>query len=547
GSLAMPSIRGFSGRQILVVVDDVPQLPDYTGDVDLSRFPLDNVDRIEILRGGASAVYGPNAEGGVIQIITKRPISAVDVLAASDVGSFDTLHNRVRVGSQQGPVEAQASASRDLSDGFQQNSSYRNTNLAGFFAYDAKKLGKLSYSIEGAKGSIGLPSGTPVPIGDWDGELERQANDLTAYQTETNRNNRLQYLNRIRGIDLTARVANNVKDLDTFQFGAETMTRTEGRNAFGKLECPGRGALGYEFYQNRLDSNVYGVYRTNAWGTFYEAYFIRNAWLKFTPGIRYDRDNSYGESWSPRVELVVTPGEMWKMSASANRSFHAPTLADQFNPYVPSEFQPGHLNPEITWSYNLGATVKPMPGLETTVNLFHTETKDRIALKPVEVSTSVTYYPAFNLNRAFTRGVEAALSYAYKGVRQKLAYSYLQAEGENAENGNFDFRSLAFCPKHKIDYRADVRLPRQSGLTFDVHYVYKQWSAIGETGVEIPDYVVANIKATKKIGWLDLFVACSNLLDRHYAENADSFNGYFPQPGRTFSGGVTVHFWMAGQ
>lgn len=532
GSLASPSIRGYSSKQVLIVVDDVPQIPDLTGNVDLSRIPLDNVDRIEILRGGASAVYGPNAEGGVIHIITKRPITAVDVQAASEAGSYGTYHNRVQVGTDQGPVQAQVTGSRDLSDGFQQNSSDRNTDLSGFFAYDAKALGKLSYNIEGSKGTVGLPSGTPAPISDWNGDLERQANSLTDHSTETDRRNQIQYTNKLGPLDLTTRLANNVKDLDAFQFGSETLIRTEGRNAYTKVEIPGNGALGYEYYQRRLDSNVYGEHRDDAWGAFYEADFIHNEWLNLTPGVRYDEDNAYGESWSPRLQLVAKPSDLWKVSASAARSFQAPTFADLYNPFAPL---PANLKPEITWSYDLGAAVKPAPGLETSMTLFYTDTRDRI-------TTDANHnFVAVNLDKAYSEGAEAEAEYAYKMIRQKISYTYLHAEGKDAST-NYDYSTLAFSPKHKIDYRVDVSLPWKTQTTFDVLYLHRQWTGMGETGVEIPGYTVANFRLSKTIGYAELFVACNNLFDRHYAETADAFNGYFPQPGRNYLGGMTVRF-----
>src|SRR6185437_11915511 len=456
GSLQTPMIRGFFPQQVLVVIDDVPQAPDLTGTVDLSRIPLDNVDRIEILRGSASAVYGPNAEGGVIHIITKRPTHAVDVQATSEAGSFHTYNNRIQAGTSQGAVQAQVTASRDLSDGFQQNSSYRNTDLTGFLAYDAKAWGKLAYTVEGAKGTLGLPSGTPVPISDWNGELERQANDLNAKEVETDRNNRLQYANRIGALDLTARAANNVEDLDAFQFGSETRVRTEGRNAFGKVELPGTGAAGYELYQRRLDSNVFGVHRGDAWGSFVEAYLIQKDWLHLTPGIRFDRDNTYGSSWSPRLQLVVKPGDIWKISASVARSFQAPTFSDLYDPFVPVQFQPSTLNPEITWSYDLGLAVKPAAGLDASVSVFYTDTRDRIALNPDEG------FAAFNLDRAYSRGVETQLAYDVKALRQTISYSYLDARGKTAGTG---YRTLQFTPKHKIAYRADARLPWQTTAT----------------------------------------------------------------------------------
>src|SRR5208282_859461 len=176
GSQALPSIRGFSSQQVLVVIDDVPQSPDLTGNVDLSRIPLDNVDRIEILRGGASAVYGPNAEGGVIHIITKAPKHELEAQYSGTVGSFGTYTNQLLAGTQVGPVQAQVTGSRDLSNGFQQNAYYHNTNLTGLLAYDGGPYGKLTYYASGALSVVGLPSGTPVPIGQWNGTVERQAN-----------------------------------------------------------------------------------------------------------------------------------------------------------------------------------------------------------------------------------------------------------------------------------------------------------------------------------------------------------------------------------
>jgi outer membrane receptor protein involved in Fe transport len=533
GSQELAFIRGFQAQQILVVIDDVPQTPDLIGTVDLSRIPLDNVDRIEILRGGASAVYGPNAEGGVIHIITQRPLSALDLRATSEGGSYGTFHNLAEAGTSVGPINAQITSSHDMSDGFQQNSGYHNTNLSGLFSCDAGHFGKLTYNAEGAKGDIGLPSGTPAPIDSWNGTVERQANDLSAMMTETDRNNRVQYSNRVGEIDVTARIANNVKNLGTLQFGSETDIRTEGRNAFGEIEKLGTGALGFELYQRRLDSNVFGTHRGDAWGVFYQAYFIGNNWIKLTPGVRYDHDNSYGESWSPRIQLVVMPADRWKVSASAGRSFQAPTFSDLYNPFVRPQFQPTSLSPETTWSYDVGTTVSPLENLEVALTLFYSDTKNRIAVDPNKD------FAAYNLDSAYAEGGETEIKYAYKTVHQKVGYTYLDAEGIN---GGFVYRTLAFSPKHKIDYRMDVELPANIKTSLTVQYVDHEWTDIGETGVEIPSYTVAGLKASKKFGWIEIFFACDNLFDRHYAEAADAVNGYFPQPGRTYSGGVTMRF-----
>lgn len=534
GSSTFASIRGFSSQQILVVIDDVPQTPDLTGTVDLSRIPLDNVDRIEILRGGASAVYGPNAEGGVIHILTKAPKKSVDAEFSSMAGSFATYSNRLLLGTQTGPVQMQVTASRDLSSGFQQNSFYHNTNLTGLLAYDADGWGKLAYYSTGADGKLGLPSGTPVPIGEWNGTVERQANDTVANQSEMDRNSRLQYDNRFGVVDFTARIADNLTNRNVFEFGSNTNIRTEGRNAYAKGEIPAIGAVGYEFYQRRLDSDVYGVNRDNAWGTFIEIYALSNDVVKLIPGGRYDRDNTYGESWSPRVQLIVKPNPYLKLSASANRSFQAPTFADLFDPFVPPPFpQTVQLNPEITWSYDAGVTAIPAKGMEATTTLFRADTRDRIALDPNRG------FAAFNLDRAYSEGIESSVSYDCWRLKQRLSYTYLEARGE--DNGS-NYEWLQFTPKHSIQYRADLRLPEDIVLTNTLRYLHRQWTGFGETGVQIPGYVTDDLRLSMKTQWLDAFVEVSNLLDRHYAETADAFNGYFPQPGRAYYGGITLKF-----
>jgi outer membrane receptor protein involved in Fe transport len=187
----------------------------------------------------------------------------------------------------------------------------------------------------------------------------------------------------------------------------------------------------------------------------------------------------------------------------------------------------------VTWTYDLGAEVKPLPGLETSVNLFRSDTRDRIALNPN------ADFAAFNVDKAYSQGVETGLAYEYRKVRQKIDYTYLDAKGENLGS---DYQTLAFSPKHKIDYRADIRLPWQAVTTFSLTYLHRQWTGLNETGVEIPGYTVANLRLAKTVGIAELFVACNNLFDRHYAEQADAFNGYFPQPGRNYLGGMTVRF-----
>lgn len=520
GSSQLPSIRGFSSKQLLLVVDDVPQTPDLTGATDLSRWPVENIERIEIVRGGASAVYGPNAEGGVIHVFTRRPVTALDAAYSAEAGSYGTYSNRLRVGLSSGTLRGHVAGSRVLTEGFQENGDSRNTFLGGMVGW-----GPVTYAVQGAKGTLGLPSGTPVPIGEWDGERERRANDLLSRQNERDLSQRVE----VRAGPLTARLGSNVIDRDVFQFGATTLLRTEGRTALLKAEKGGWGAAGYEYYQRRLDSNVYGSRRGDAWGAFAETFPLPGV----TAGLRYDRDNQYGESWSPRLLAVLRPWEQIKASLGVNRSFQAPTLADLYDPFVPERFRAPRLNPEVSWSYEASVAVEPRPGASLSVSLHRADIRDRIALD------ADRGFAAYNLERAFTQGVDVEAGLSAGPVRQSAGWSYVDARGKAPGAG---YRALAFVPRHTLVWRADARGPGKLRVSANARYVHEQWTGIGETGVKIPGYVTVGLKAVRRVALAELFVAVENLLDRHYAQTADSFNGYFPMPGRTLSGGVTLRF-----
>ncbi|MBI3291914.1 MAG: TonB-dependent receptor [Elusimicrobia bacterium] len=239
GTTQLPSLRGFSAKQVLVVVDDKPLPADLTGTVDLGQIPIDQVERIEIVRGAGSVVYGANAEGGVIHIITRRPIKdRVSAEATSEFRSFGTQIYRAQLGLKRGPGESYLSVSRNLSDGFQENSAWRNTSLAGYWGYDFGPWGAVSFRGSGSKGHVGLASGTPVrDIGQFDGQVERQANRLTDNQADILRSYRLEHkLPLGTNASLTSRWGNGVTDREAFQFGSTTQIRHLGLPDYARLE-----------------------------------------------------------------------------------------------------------------------------------------------------------------------------------------------------------------------------------------------------------------------------------------------------------------------
>lgn len=154
GKSASVFLRGTNAGHTLLLVDGVPLGSATTGQPSLHNLPLSQIERIEILRGPASALYGSDAIGGVIQIFTKRGEGPARVNAYAGVGSHDTREAQAGVSGGTGPVSYSLSATHYATDGFNvaadprrfntvnyslpnpDNDAYRNTTLTGRVAYE---------------------------------------------------------------------------------------------------------------------------------------------------------------------------------------------------------------------------------------------------------------------------------------------------------------------------------------------------------------------------------------------------------------------------
>ena len=139
-------IRGASAGQTLVLMDGRPMEGAALGAADLSEIPIEQIDHIEIVRGGLSALYGPNAMGGVINVITKRavyrgfPISHVSYEGAS----YGRQTYKLDYGSRQGPVDYFFFGDQQCQSGFRSNSDNSQYNIGGNAGVSMGGAGKIS-------------------------------------------------------------------------------------------------------------------------------------------------------------------------------------------------------------------------------------------------------------------------------------------------------------------------------------------------------------------------------------------------------------------
>ncbi len=165
-------------------MDDVRVPADITGTVDLSLIPTAGLGKVEILPGAASSVYGANAEGGVLHLFTRRLQPGARMASAeTSYSAYDTRGYSVKTGAAERGFDIFLGVSGETSDGFQQNSKADKNSANGRVSLGLGAAGSLAVTGFYSDFETGLPSGTPVPIADWNGSRERTANSLTDWQT----------------------------------------------------------------------------------------------------------------------------------------------------------------------------------------------------------------------------------------------------------------------------------------------------------------------------------------------------------------------------
>ena len=142
GSLSELRIRsgGSSSKQVLLMIDGRPVNDISGGSSNLSEIPTENIEKIEVLRGPSSALYGANALGGVVNIITKKATTQKPKTEIGlNYGSFNTQNYNFNFSAMPGKANIFLAGSKNLTDGFRDNSDYDSTNLSAKIGYDLEK------------------------------------------------------------------------------------------------------------------------------------------------------------------------------------------------------------------------------------------------------------------------------------------------------------------------------------------------------------------------------------------------------------------------
>lgn len=416
-------IRGSSFEQVLILVDGVRMRDAQTGHFNLNlAVPLEQVDRVEILRGPAASLYGSDAMGGVINIVTRRGGEAT--AATVTAGSFDRRSLNASRRQNLGSVTLDAAATLDQSDGHRTGTDYdmragrlalevplsgsnavttrvahavRKFGAGGFYGdYPSFETTRTTTGVVAAHfGAGGLRIEPAIRV-------RRNSDDFILYRDEPAR-----YRNRH----------------STLHLGADVV----GRAPVGSfLEV----AAGLHTYRDEVESESLGNHVETTSAVSLEL-STRTSALTGAIGLRADHVPSGSTQLNPSASVAWSVHERVRLRTSIGRAFRSPTWTERYYSDPANEGSPD-LSPERAWSTDVGVDIRPASSVRLSASAFLREAADLIDwARPVEENPGI--WRTRNVQEARFRGLEIEMELVdVAGFRLRANGSWLSIRSSSA-------------------------------------------------------------------------------------------------------------------
>ncbi len=539
GSLQAITLRGSSYQQVLILLDGKRLNSASAGGYDLSELPvpLDAIERIEIVRGPASALYGADAVGGVVNIITKKPAKPVATLSGA-LGEHGYNSNSVYLGGTDGKAYYALSYSREHSSG------YLIKTDAGDFtrnnAADQDTVGiKVGYDFNAASSLEGTSDFVEKTIGV---SGSRQFASTVARQQNREVVTGLKYKQRISdAVDFSVRGYQNVEKLNyqdpDFSVFSKDRSTTSGGEAqanwiVGSFMVLTGGIEGRDDEMVNVDTGTHTARLSSA---FIQDEINLGDSVILVLGGRNDRHSVFGSKWSPKASArYLNAGSGTILRASYGKSFRAPTLNDLYFKDAYGNSGNPNLLPESAEEYEGGIEQPFGKGNSIKFTAFKRLVHDLIAWK-----TDPITFLSMPENKARVRisGTETELRFAVSDtISGNINYTlFFPVDRDTNERL---FSAASHIPAAQLGGTLSASLDKETVLSLSGRWV-KNYVEPGQPKWEyytVDGKITDTVLARKDVK-VAVFAGMKNIFNREY----ETVFGY-PMPPKEFYGGVTATF-----
>lgn len=537
GAAGSISLRGLSGgaARLMVMIDGHPQYAGIFGHPIADAYQSFLAERVEVLRGPASVLYGSNAMGGVVNIVTRKmQEDGVKTNLRAGYGSYNTLETELTNRIRKGRFSSVVSGSYNRTDGHRADMGFEQYGGYAKLGYEMTDDWNLRGDVNVTHFNASYPGPVDAPLLDGDQRITR---GMTSFAVEN------RYEKTSGAVSFFYNWGNHWIN--------DGYTPSDGETPQDSRFLSHDNMMGVSLYQsaqffkgNRITVGFdWFRYGGRAWNEYVSGENIGTtselvdkhedelagyidfrqdigSWLTFNAGLRADHHSRIGLEWVPQAGLAFHLPHAIELKASASKGFRYPILREMymFPPQNPD------LQPESMWNYELAFSQRLMEGrLTYGVNLFYIDGKNLIQTLPNPNGSGM-----LNQNSGEIENTGVEIQAAYRINRQWSVdgnYSFLHMENP-----------VIAAPEHKLYAGANFSHGRWNVST-GIQYVEGLYTSVGENENK-ENFVLWNLRASfRACKWLDIWARGENLLAQKYEINA----GY-PMPRATVMAGFNLSF-----
>ncbi len=528
------SLRGLSGgsAQLMVLIDGHPQYAGIFGHPISDSYQSLLADRVEVLRGPASVLYGSNAMGGVINIVTRKMREdGVKTDLRAGYGSYNTLETELTNRVRKGRFSSVVSGSYNRTDGHRDNMQFEQYGGYAKLGYDLTANWNTYADVNVTHFNASYPGPVSAPLLEGDQRItrgvasfalenryERTSGGLSFFYNwgkhwindgytpgagESPQDGRFNSFDDMMGVSFYQSAqffsGNRITfGFDWFRYGGEAWTEyIKGENAGTRSDLVDK--------------------RENEVAGYVDLRQDIGSWLTLNAGLRVDHHSRVGTEWVPQFGAALHLPENVELKASATKGFRYPILREMymFPPQNPD------LQPESMWNYELAFSHRLLDNrLRYGLNLFYIDGKNLIMTLPNPNGSGMLNQNSGKIDNA---GVETLVAYRIDHRWSVDAnYSYLHMKNP-----------VVAAPEHKFYAGANFSKGRWD-VASGVQYIAGLYTAVGDNPVT-ENFVLWNVRGSFRVAeWLLIWLRGENLLAQRYEINAS-----YPMPKATFTGGVS--------
>lgn len=530
GSAGTMSIRGVGGAPtagVLILIDGHPQYMGLMGHPLADSYQSAMTERVEVVRGPASVLYGSNAMGGVINIITKKQKS--DGLHQSSrimYGSYNTLNIDLSSQYRKNKLYANIDLGLNKSDGHRENMDFSQKNMYAKIGYDINKNWTAFTDLNISKTNSSNPGTVALPLNDNDANVTRGVTSIATENKYNKTSGIIKFFYNFGShhindgyIDgdqpLPYRFRSN-DDMMGFSIN-QSYSFFAGNKTTAGFDYQKFGGKAWNKFVDESDNVDLANIHLHTLASFanIQQSFIDNK-LTLNGGIRLDYHEKNGSKLIPQFGISYIPTSTSSLKAIVSKGFRNPTIREMymFPPQNPD------LKPESLMNYEISAMQSLIDNkLNIGVNLFLIKGSNFI-------KTAMIDGKPLNINsgEVENKGFEITSTYQlYTNFRFNANYSYL----------NMKHKIMA-APKNKLYVGGEFSKGKWH-ISSGVQYINNLYTNIQNDDAK-ESFVLLNARIKYSItNNIDLFAKGENLLNQNY-----EINEGFPMPGATFFGGISL-------